>query len=34
VATGTVTLKAGTYSFKCSYDGHAAAGMVGQIVVT
>jgi plastocyanin len=33
VATGTVTLKAGTYDFKCSYDGHAAAGMVGKIVV-
>jgi uncharacterized cupredoxin-like copper-binding protein len=34
-ATGTVTLAAGkTYSFKCSYDGHAAAGMVGTIVVT
>jgi plastocyanin len=32
-ATGTVTLKAGTYDFKCSYDGHAAAGMVGKIVV-
>jgi plastocyanin len=32
-ASGTVTLKAGTYDFKCSYDGHAAAGMVGKIVV-
>ena len=33
-ATGTVTLAAGkTYTFKCSYDGHAAAGMVGKIVV-
>ncbi len=32
-ATGTVTLKVGTYDFKCSYDGHAAAGMVGKIVV-
>lgn len=33
-ATGTVTLEAGkTYSFKCSFDGHAAAGMVGTIVV-
>jgi plastocyanin len=31
--SGTVTLKAGTYDFKCSYDGHAAAGMVGKIVV-
>lgn len=35
VASGKVTLEAGkTYSFKCSYDGHAAAGMVGKIVVT
>jgi plastocyanin len=34
VATGTVTLKAGTHDFKCSFDGHAAAGMVGKIVVT
>jgi plastocyanin len=34
-ATGTVTLQAGkTYDFKCSYDGHAAAGMTGKIVVT
>ena len=33
-ATGTVTLKAGTYNFKCSFDGHAAAGMVGKIVVS
>ena len=32
-ASGTVTLKAGTYDFKCSYPGHAAAGMVGKIVV-
>ena len=32
-ATGSVTLKAGTYDFKCSFDGHAAAGMVGKIVV-
>ena len=33
-ATGTVTLAAGeTYPFKCSFDGHAAAGMVGNIVV-
>lgn len=32
-ASGTVTLTAGTYDFKCSYDGHAAAGMVGKIVV-
>jgi plastocyanin len=31
--SGTVTLAAGTYGFKCSYDGHAAAGMVGTIVV-
>jgi plastocyanin len=33
-ASGTVTLKPGTYDFKCSFDGHAAAGMVGKIVVT
>jgi plastocyanin len=32
-AIGTVTLAAGTYSFKCSFDSHAAAGMVGKIVV-
>lgn len=33
-ATGTVTLQSGkTYDFKCSYDGHAAAGMTGKIVV-
>jgi plastocyanin len=33
-ATGTVTLEAGkTYPFHCSYDGHAAAGMTGRIVV-
>jgi plastocyanin len=32
-ATGTVNLPAGTYKFKCSYDGHAASGMVGTIVV-
>jgi plastocyanin len=34
-ATGTVTLQAGkTYDFDCSFDGHAAAGMKGKIVVT
>lgn len=34
-ATGSMTLQAGkTYSFKCSFDGHAAAGMTGKIVVT
>jgi plastocyanin len=32
-ATGTVTLAAGTYPFKCSVDAHAAGGMVGKIVV-
>jgi plastocyanin len=31
--SGTVTLKAGTYDFKCSFDGHAANGMVGKVVV-
>jgi plastocyanin len=34
-ATGTVTLQSGkTYDFKCSIDGHAAAGMRGKIVVS
>jgi plastocyanin len=34
-ATGTVTLQSGkTYDFKCSFDGHAAAGMTGKIVVS
>src|SRR5262245_25520668 len=34
-ATGTVTLEAGkTYDFKCTFDGHAAAGMTGKIVVS
>ena len=33
-ATGQVTLAAGTtYTFRCSFDGHAAAGMNGKIVV-
>jgi len=32
-ASGTVNLKPGTYKFKCSFDGHAAAGMTGEIVV-
>ena len=32
-ASGTVTLAPGTYPFKCVFDGHAAAGMVGKIVV-
>jgi plastocyanin len=32
-ASGTVTLAAGTYDFKCSFDGHAANGMVGKVVV-
>lgn len=34
LASGTVNLKPGTYDFKCSYDGHAASGMTGKIVVT
>ena len=33
VKTGTVTLAAGTYDFKCTISGHAAAGMNGKIVV-
>ena len=33
-ATGTVTLKPGTYKFKCSFDTHAASGMTGEIVVS
>jgi plastocyanin len=32
-ASGTVNLKPGTYKFKCSFDAHAASGMVGEIVV-
>ena len=32
-ASGTVNLRAGTYPFKCSVAGHAAAGMTGTIVV-
>jgi len=33
--TGTVTLEANkTYVFKCTYDGHDAAGMHGKIVVS
>ena len=29
----TVTLKKGTYTFYCSVDGHAAAGMKGTLTV-
>jgi plastocyanin len=32
-ASGTVELAPGTYKFECSFDGHAAAGMTGQIIV-
>jgi plastocyanin len=32
-ATGTVTLAAGTYTFECTTDSHAAEGMRGKIVV-
>jgi plastocyanin len=32
-ATGTVTLKAGTYDFECTIPGHKAAGMTGTVVV-
>jgi plastocyanin len=34
LATGTVTLAKGTYSFSCSVDAHAAQGMNGKIVVS
>ena len=34
VKTGTVTLAAGTYNFKCTIPGHAANGMAGKIVVS
>ena len=33
-ATLQVTLKAGTYPMKCTIDGHAARGMVGNLTVT
>jgi plastocyanin len=33
VASGTVTLPAGTYDFECTVPGHAAQGMKGKIVV-
>jgi uncharacterized cupredoxin-like copper-binding protein len=33
-ATLQVTLKAGTYPMKCTIDGHAARGMVGNLNVT
>jgi plastocyanin len=33
-ASGTVNLKPGTYKYYCSFDAHAAAGMVGEIIVT
>jgi plastocyanin len=33
-ATGTVTLKKGTYDFECTIPGHAAAGMKGKVVVS
>jgi plastocyanin len=33
-ATGTVTLKSGTYDFECTVPGHASAGMKGKVVVS
>jgi plastocyanin len=33
-ATGTVTLKPGTYSFECTIPGHAAQGMKGTVIVS
>jgi plastocyanin len=33
VASGTITLPAGTYKFECTIPGHAAQGMKGKIVV-
>jgi len=33
VSTVSVTLKPGTYTFYCSVDGHAAAGMKGTLTV-
>jgi plastocyanin len=33
VSTVTATLKPGTYTFYCSVDGHAAAGMKGKLAV-
>ena len=32
--SGTVTLAAGTYNFKCTIPGHASSGMAGKIVVS
>jgi plastocyanin len=32
-STVTATLKAGTYTFYCSVDGHRAAGMQGKLTV-
>lgn len=33
VASGTISLPAGTYDFECTIPGHAAQGMKGKIVV-
>ena len=32
--SGTVTLEKGTYDYDCSFDGHAAQGMKGEIQVS
>jgi plastocyanin len=33
-ATGTYTLKKGTYTFECTIPGHAAQGMKGKVIVS
>jgi plastocyanin len=34
VATGELTLPAGTYSFYCDQAGHRSAGMEGTLIIT
>jgi plastocyanin len=33
-ATGTVTLKPGTFNFECTVPGHASQGMKGKVIVS